>query len=123
MSSSDGSGRATGNDAFSSVCPSPDLAGARDRNCARRDDGAGAAAASRSARCNGRQTMSAGFRAVQWNRDKVIYDAVLAAGVVVFLVAFATIAWQLHPPKKPADAIDIWIRATGSCAFLMLTII
>ena len=30
----------------------------------------------------GEQTMSVGFRAVQWNRDKLIYDAVLAAGVV-----------------------------------------
>jgi nitrite reductase/ring-hydroxylating ferredoxin subunit/DMSO/TMAO reductase YedYZ heme-binding membrane subunit len=67
--------------------------------------------------------MSVGYRAVQWNRDKLIYDAVLAAGVVVFLGGFAAIAWQLHPPKNLADAIDIWIRATGSCAFLMLTII
>jgi nitrite reductase/ring-hydroxylating ferredoxin subunit/DMSO/TMAO reductase YedYZ heme-binding membrane subunit len=67
--------------------------------------------------------MSAGFRAVQWNRDKLIYDAVLAAAVALFLAGFAAIAWRLHPPKNLADAIDIWIRATGSCAFLMLTMI
>ncbi|HEY5963130.1 MAG TPA: (2Fe-2S)-binding protein, partial [Xanthobacteraceae bacterium] len=67
--------------------------------------------------------MSAGFRAVQWNRDKLIYDAILAAGVVVFLGGFAAIAGRLHPPNNLADTIDIWIRATGSCAFLMLTII
>ena len=37
--------------------------------------------------------------------------------------ASSSIARQLHPPKNLADAIDIWIRATGSCAFLMLTVI
>jgi nitrite reductase/ring-hydroxylating ferredoxin subunit/DMSO/TMAO reductase YedYZ heme-binding membrane subunit len=67
--------------------------------------------------------MSTGFRAVQWNRDKVIYDAILVAAVALFLVAFVVIARQLHPPKNLADAIDVWIRATGSCAFLMLTVI
>jgi nitrite reductase/ring-hydroxylating ferredoxin subunit/DMSO/TMAO reductase YedYZ heme-binding membrane subunit len=67
--------------------------------------------------------MSTGFRAVQWNRDKVIYDAILVAGVALFLTGFVVIARQLHQPKNLADAIDIWIRATGSCAFLMLTVI
>src|SRR5215470_7639393 len=67
--------------------------------------------------------MSAGFRAVQWNRDKMIYDAVLIAGVVLFLSGFAAIAWQWRPPKDYAAAVDIFIRATGSCAFLMLTVI
>jgi DMSO/TMAO reductase YedYZ heme-binding membrane subunit len=67
--------------------------------------------------------MSTGFRAVQWNRDKVIYDAILIVAVALFLTGFAVIARQLHPPKNLADTIDIWIRATGSCAFLMLTVI
>ena len=67
--------------------------------------------------------MSAGFQAVQWNRTKVIYDAVLIVCVGAFLLAFVAIAHQWHPPKSLADSIDIWIRATGSCAFLMLTVI
>jgi nitrite reductase/ring-hydroxylating ferredoxin subunit/DMSO/TMAO reductase YedYZ heme-binding membrane subunit len=67
--------------------------------------------------------MSAGFRAVQWNRDKLIYDGVLLVAVALFLSAFAAIHWQLHPPGSLADAIDIWIRATGTCAFVMLTAI
>ena len=67
--------------------------------------------------------MSTGFRAVQWNRDKVVYDAILVTGVALFLGGFVIIARQLHPPNTAADAIDIWIRATGSCAFLMLTVI
>jgi nitrite reductase/ring-hydroxylating ferredoxin subunit/DMSO/TMAO reductase YedYZ heme-binding membrane subunit len=67
--------------------------------------------------------MSTSFRAVQWNRDKLIYDGVLLAGVAIFIAGFGAIYWQLYPPKNLPDAIDIWIRAFGTCAFLMLTVI
>jgi nitrite reductase/ring-hydroxylating ferredoxin subunit/DMSO/TMAO reductase YedYZ heme-binding membrane subunit len=67
--------------------------------------------------------MSVGFRAVQWNRDKLIYDGVLVATVALFIAGFAAIHWRLHPPGSTPDAIDIWIRAFGTCAFVMLTII
>ena len=67
--------------------------------------------------------MSVGFRAVGWNRDKLVYDAILVAAVALFVAGFAAIYWQWHPPKIFPDAIDIWIRAFGTCAFLMLTAI
>jgi nitrite reductase/ring-hydroxylating ferredoxin subunit/DMSO/TMAO reductase YedYZ heme-binding membrane subunit len=67
--------------------------------------------------------MSMGYRAVQWNRDKLIYDAVLLVTVALYLTGFVLIARELHPPKDWPAEIDIWIRATGSCAFLMLTAI
>jgi nitrite reductase/ring-hydroxylating ferredoxin subunit/DMSO/TMAO reductase YedYZ heme-binding membrane subunit len=67
--------------------------------------------------------MSVGFRAVQWNRAKLVYDAILLAAVVLFLAAFAAIHWRVQPPKNLPDAIDIWIRAFGTCAYLMLTVI
>ena len=67
--------------------------------------------------------MSVGFRAVQWNRDKLIYDGILIAGVAVFIAGFIAISWWLHPPADRPAAIDIYIRAYGTCAFLMLTII
>jgi nitrite reductase/ring-hydroxylating ferredoxin subunit/DMSO/TMAO reductase YedYZ heme-binding membrane subunit len=67
--------------------------------------------------------MSVGLRAVQWNRDKVVYDAILLACVVVFIAAFVTIHHQWHPPKNVPDEIDAWIRATGTCAYGMLTVI
>jgi len=67
--------------------------------------------------------MSVGFRAVQWNRDKLVYDAILLVGVAVYIAGYAVIAWRINPPKNLPDEIDLWIRATGSCAFLMLTII
>ena len=67
--------------------------------------------------------MSVGFKAVQWNRDKIIYDTILLAAVAMYLLGFAAITWQLHPPKNIPDIIDIWIRAFGTAAFLMLTVI
>lgn len=67
--------------------------------------------------------MSSGFQAVQWGRTKYIYDAILIGSVTVYIIGFALIGWRVHPPKNLADQIDIFIRAFGSCAFLMLTVI
>ena len=67
--------------------------------------------------------MSVGFRAVQWNRNKLVYDGIMLAAVALFLAGFAAIYWQWHPPKDLPHAIRIWIRAFGTCAFLMITII
>jgi nitrite reductase/ring-hydroxylating ferredoxin subunit/DMSO/TMAO reductase YedYZ heme-binding membrane subunit len=67
--------------------------------------------------------MSVGLRAVQWNRDKLVYDAILIIGVALYVTGYLLVAWRGEPPKTLPDAIDLWIRATGSCAFLMLTVI
>ena len=67
--------------------------------------------------------MSVGFRAVQWNRTKLIYDGILFAAVAVYIAGFAAIYWRVNPPKDLPEAIDIWIRDFGSCAFLMLSVI
>jgi nitrite reductase/ring-hydroxylating ferredoxin subunit/DMSO/TMAO reductase YedYZ heme-binding membrane subunit len=67
--------------------------------------------------------MSAGFRAVQWNRAKLVYDAVLLAGVALYIGTFLILAYRLDPPEDLPATIDIRIRAFGSCAFFMLTII
>ena len=67
--------------------------------------------------------MSAGFRAVQWNRAKVVYDGILLAGVALYIGAYLTLAYWLDPPKDQPAAIDLRIRAFGTCAFFMLTII
>jgi nitrite reductase/ring-hydroxylating ferredoxin subunit/DMSO/TMAO reductase YedYZ heme-binding membrane subunit len=67
--------------------------------------------------------MSVGLRAVQWNRDKIVYDAILIVAVAVFLAVFVALHKDWHPPKSLPDEIDIWIRATGTCAYLMLTVI
>jgi nitrite reductase/ring-hydroxylating ferredoxin subunit/DMSO/TMAO reductase YedYZ heme-binding membrane subunit len=67
--------------------------------------------------------MSTGFRAVQWNRAKLVYDGGLLAGITLYIGAFLLVATWVDPPKDLPAAIDQGIRAFGSCAFLMLTII
>jgi nitrite reductase/ring-hydroxylating ferredoxin subunit/DMSO/TMAO reductase YedYZ heme-binding membrane subunit len=67
--------------------------------------------------------MSAGFQAVQWNAAKYKYDAILIAVVAAYLIGFMGIAAALHPPKSAPEWIDLRIRAFGTCAFLMLTVI
>jgi len=67
--------------------------------------------------------MSAGFCAVQWNRAKVVYDVILLAAVALFIALFLVIAYRVDPPKDLPAAIDLRIRAFGSCAFVMLTVI
>lgn len=67
--------------------------------------------------------MSVGFRAVQWNRDKLVYDGILIAAVAIFLAVFSYLHAMWHPPKDVPAVIDLWVRAFGTCAFLMLTVI
>jgi nitrite reductase/ring-hydroxylating ferredoxin subunit len=67
--------------------------------------------------------MSTGFRAVQWNRAKLAYDGILVAGVTIYLGAFLVAEYRLTPPADTLEAIDLRIRAFGTCAFVMLTVI
>jgi nitrite reductase/ring-hydroxylating ferredoxin subunit/DMSO/TMAO reductase YedYZ heme-binding membrane subunit len=67
--------------------------------------------------------MSAGFRAVQWNRAKLVYDAVLVAGVALYIGGFIAISAWLDEPDDLPGWIDLRLRAFGTCAFIMLTII
>jgi DMSO/TMAO reductase YedYZ heme-binding membrane subunit len=67
--------------------------------------------------------MSVGFRAVQWNRAKLIYDGILLVAVALYIAVFVLVGWRIHPPKDLPEAIDLYIRAFGSCAFVMLSVI
>ncbi|MEA2875313.1 MAG: hypothetical protein QOF14_509 [Hyphomicrobiales bacterium] len=67
--------------------------------------------------------MSAGFSAVQWNRRKLIYDGILIAGVVLFIGTFMTVGAVRNPPADMPAWIGLRIKAFGTCAFVMLTII
>ncbi len=67
--------------------------------------------------------MSVGFRAVQWNRDKIVYDALLVAGAALFIGAFIAREWLANPPRNAPEWVDLRIRAFGVCAFAMLTIV
>jgi DMSO/TMAO reductase YedYZ heme-binding membrane subunit len=67
--------------------------------------------------------MSVGFRAVQWNRDKLVYDGLLLAAVALYIAGFLVVGARLEPPKDALGEIDLRIRAFGSATFLMLTAI
>jgi nitrite reductase/ring-hydroxylating ferredoxin subunit len=67
--------------------------------------------------------MSAGFKAVQWNRRKIVYDAILIAGIALFIATYMTAGALNHPPADKPAWIDLRINALGTCAFMMLTII
>jgi nitrite reductase/ring-hydroxylating ferredoxin subunit/DMSO/TMAO reductase YedYZ heme-binding membrane subunit len=67
--------------------------------------------------------MSAGFRAVQWNRAKLVYDAILVAAVALYIGGFIAVSAWLDPPENLAAWIDLRINACGTCAFLMLSVI
>ena len=61
--------------------------------------------------------MSISYQAVQWNRQKRIYDLVLAGGVLSYLLLFVGVTKGLFP--EVTDEILI-MRATASAAFLLL---
>jgi nitrite reductase/ring-hydroxylating ferredoxin subunit/DMSO/TMAO reductase YedYZ heme-binding membrane subunit len=67
--------------------------------------------------------MSAGFHLIQWNRKKLIYDAVALIGIAIYVSVFLYVEYQIEPPANLGAAIDLRIKAFGTCAFLLLSII
>ncbi len=66
--------------------------------------------------------MSVRYVPVGWSRTKLVYDAVLAAGVVAYLLAYMRLGPHLQP-FEVADGGTLIMRAFGSCAFLLMTMI
>jgi nitrite reductase/ring-hydroxylating ferredoxin subunit/DMSO/TMAO reductase YedYZ heme-binding membrane subunit len=64
--------------------------------------------------------MSVSYQAIGWNRTKKIYDALLAAGLALYLGIFVGIGSLVHPN---ATAETLLIRGLGTAAFLLLTVI
>src|SRR2546422_8403039 len=64
--------------------------------------------------------MGLDYSAVQWNRQKRIYDLVLVGGVGAFLILFGVLSKVLF--AYVTDEI-VLIRAFGSAAFVLLHII
>lgn len=63
--------------------------------------------------------MSAGYRAVGWNRQKWIYDGLLLGGVLLYLGVFLGAGLALRPDLTAETLV---LRALGSAAFLLLHI-
>jgi len=64
--------------------------------------------------------MGVEYRAVQWNRQKKLYDVMLVASVAAYLIIFAGLTKFLFP--RVTDEI-LLIRAFGTGAFLLLHVI
>ena len=64
--------------------------------------------------------MSLQYQAISWNRQKRIYDLVIAVGVVAYLGLFAGLGGVFLPD---ATAETLLIRGLGTAAFLLLHII
>jgi nitrite reductase/ring-hydroxylating ferredoxin subunit/DMSO/TMAO reductase YedYZ heme-binding membrane subunit len=67
--------------------------------------------------------MSLAYKPVQWNRSKLVYDAFLLAGVAGYILIFTKIAPHLSPAVRLVEPPIYKMRAWGSCAFLLLTIV
>ena len=64
--------------------------------------------------------MGVEYRAVQWNRQKRVYDLVLVGNVDLFLLSFGTLSKILFP--YVTDEI-LLMKTFGTAAFLLLHII
>ncbi|NET54743.1 MAG: Rieske 2Fe-2S domain-containing protein [Symploca sp. SIO2E6] len=64
--------------------------------------------------------MSIGYKAVQWNRHKIIYDIILLTMVALYIFGFMTISQAIG---NDLDIRGVRIRAYGSAAFLLLHVI
>jgi nitrite reductase/ring-hydroxylating ferredoxin subunit/DMSO/TMAO reductase YedYZ heme-binding membrane subunit len=67
--------------------------------------------------------MSADYKAVQWNGNKVVYDLYVLAALAAFIGVFMSVGLMAHPTGHTADPVVLLIRALGCAAFLMLTIV
>ncbi len=60
---------------------------------------------------------------VQWNANKYVYDAVVLLCIVAYILIFLRLGAAAAEVTRPVDGQILRIRAFGSCAFLMLTVI
>ena len=68
--------------------------------------------------------MSVGYKAVLWNRTKIVYDLILLATVGLYIYGFITIAHTIgHTMSSDLEIRGLRIRAYGSAAFLLLHLI
>ncbi len=72
---------------------------------------------------HGPARMSAHYKPVGWTRSKLIYDAILLAGIWLFMASYELGAGRLRPAMTALDAQSLEIRAWGSCAFLLVTLV
>ena len=63
------------------------------------------------------------YQAVQWNRNKIVYDLYVLIAVAIFLGVFVFVGLQPYATGNTADPVVLVIRGLGITAFGMLTVI
>ena len=63
------------------------------------------------------------YKAVQWNGNKTVYDVYVLIGIAAFIGVFMVVGLTAHPSGHTADPIVLLIRALGTTAFALLTIV
>ena len=66
--------------------------------------------------------MAVAYRPVQWNRNKLVYDAVLLVGITAYILLFLRLAPGLLD-VRPIGGPELRMRAFGSCAYILLHLI
>lgn len=67
--------------------------------------------------------MSTGYVAVQWSRHKRIYDGAVAAAALLYVGGFILTTGLLLPGDQAPSVPILAMRATGSCAIVLLHVI
>ena len=67
--------------------------------------------------------MSVQYTWVQWNKHKRVYDAGLLLLIVLFIAAYIGVSVAVTPTGQATSEMILLIRATGSCAIVMLHLI
>lgn len=67
--------------------------------------------------------MSAGYRLVQWNRHKRVYDAIMLLAVAAFLLVFVAGGKLLYRGREAIGDPVLLLRALGTCAIVMLHVV
>ncbi len=67
--------------------------------------------------------MSVAYKPVLWDRSKIVYDAVLIAAVVAYIYIYIRVAPGFADHARPVDTAILRMRAFGTCAFFMLSVI
>lgn len=67
--------------------------------------------------------MGAQYEPVIWNRNKIIYDVFLFAGILAYILIYLKVAPMYQDVSRPIDVHTLRMKAFGSCAFIMLTFV
>jgi nitrite reductase/ring-hydroxylating ferredoxin subunit/DMSO/TMAO reductase YedYZ heme-binding membrane subunit len=67
--------------------------------------------------------VSARYKPVSWTRSKLRYDVVVLTGIAIYLLVYLRLGPRLANVTLPPDDQTLAMKAYGSCAFLLLTLV